>query len=357
MDNTALAIPGPPAPSGRTRPSPDLDPALRVVALGGGTGLPILLRGLKDRLYRPGNGRGAADDPRRLTAVVTVTDDGGSSGRLRRACGTPPPGDIRNCLLALAEGDPLLVSMFAHRFNGAGRSEITGHSLGNLMLTALASLEGEFGRAVARAGSLLRVRGRVLPATTDDVTLRAVFEDGSDVAGESRIAGAGRPIRKVVLEPARVRPLPEACAAIEAATCIVLAPGSLYTSLIPILLVPGIVDAVRRSGARVILVMNLMTEPGETDGFGAGDFVRALRRHAPRLPVHAVLLNNAPIPRRTARRYAATRAVPVPPQPDRLRSHGCRPVVVDLLARGGAVRHDPGKLAAAVLLAAGPRQA
>ncbi len=320
-------------------------PAPRVAAVGGGTGLPIVLRGLKDALF-PSAGRG--DPPRdSLTAIVTVADDGGSSGRLRRAYGGLPPGDVRNCLLALAHGDPTLSAIFGFRFNGDGG--VGGHSLGNLILTALSHLEKDFCRAVERAGRILAIRGRVFPATVDDVTLRAEFADGTCVAGESRIASACRPIRCVRLRPGGARALPRARRAIERADLIVIGPGSLYTSLLPVLLVRDLADAIERASARVIVVMNLVSEPGETDGYTAADVILALRRHVPRLPVHDVLLNGAPIPTGQIRRYASKGAAPIPPDLGRLGALGCRPVVRDLLGRGAKIRHDPAKLAHALL--------
>jgi uncharacterized cofD-like protein len=325
----------------------------RVVALGGGTGLPVLLRGLKTALFPPGARRAPAHDRERITGVVTVADDGGSSGRLRRAYGVLPPGDIRSCLLALSEGDPALEAIFSYRFNGNGASGAGGHSLGNLIIAALQLMEGDFRRAVERAGGILKVRGRVLPATLERVTLGARFSDGSRIDGESRIAAARRSIRRVELAPRGARALPEALEAIAAADVVALGPGSLYTSLIPVLLVRGIADAIARSGARVVLVMNLMTEPGETDGCTAADVVVALRRHAPCLPIHDVLLNSAPIPRHRLRRYAAWGSETLSADPEAIGAMGCRPIERDLLGPGPAVRHDPVRLGRAILEAAG----
>lgn len=328
--------------------------APNVVALGGGTGLPVVLQGLKQALLpRRWPGESPRDQDRdRLTAIVTVADDGGSSGRLRQAYRVLAPGDIRNCLLALAEGDSTVGAIFGFRFNGG--NELAGHTLGNLILTALSQLESDFLKAVERASDILAIRGRVLPSTLDDVTLLAEFADGSRVEGESRIAAVRRPIRRVRLQPETARALPQALDAIAAADLIVIGPGSLYTSLLPTLLVKELAEAIARSRARVVLVMNLMTEPGDTDGYTAADFLQALRRHTPQVPIHAVLVNSARIPGELSERYAAEGAAPMPVEVEVLKAVGCRPVERDLLGGGPLVRHDPQKLARAVLeLAAG----
>lgn len=316
-------------------------PTLRVVALGGGTGLPVLLHGLKAVLFPP------ARDLDCLTAIVTVADDGGSSGRLRQAYRVLSPGDIRNCLLALSDGDPTIAALFNFRFNGKG--DVSGHSLGNLILTALSQLESDFPEAVTRASEVLAVRGRVFPSTLDDVTLLAEFADGSWVEGESHITSVRRPIRRVYLQPEGARALPQARAAIAAADLIVIGPGSLYTSLIPILLVKELADAIAHSRARVVLIVNLMTEPGETDGYTVADHVLAIRAHAPQVPIHNVLLNSTPIPGDLIQHYATEGAVPIPTEVEPLRALGCRPVERDLLGIGPKVRHDSRKLARTVL--------
>jgi len=321
-------------------------PLPRVVALGGGTGLPIALRGLKELVFPPGTRWVAARHRDRITGIVSVADDGGSSGRLRRAYGVLAPGDARNCLVALANGDPLLSAIFDYRFDGDGG--LGGHSLGNLILTALSRLEADFATALERAGRVLGVRGRILPSTLDGVSLVARLADGRRVAGESRISSAGRPIRRVALRPTAARALPAARRAIERADLVAIGPGSLYTSLIPVLLVKELADSIARSGARVVLIMNLMTEPGETDAYAAADVLRALRRHAPRLTIHDVLLNNTPIPERLAAPYAAGSATPIVAEPGAIRALGCRAVTRDLLGEGPKVRHDPGKLARAL---------
>ena len=320
---------------------------LRVVALGGGTGLPIVLEGLKHALFMDTGTSNTAPERERLTAIVTVADDGGSSGRLREAYGVLPPGDIRNCLLALSDGDSILSALFNYRFDGGG--EMSGHSLGNLILTALSRLESDFSKAIERGSQILDVRGRVFPSTTEDVRLRAEFADGTWVEGESQIALVPRTtIRRVSLEPDQPDPCAQALEAALRADLVVLGPGSLYTSLIPVLLVREIADAIRRSGARVVLVMNLTTEPGETDGYTAADHLLAIRRHAPDVPIHDVLLNTTPIPDELLRAYAVAHATPVAPDIELLRALGHRPVTRDLLGGGPKIRHDARKLGTAL---------
>ena len=321
-------------------------PDLRVVALGGGTGLPTVLRGLRATLFESYPWDPERDQPR-LTAIATVADDGGSSGKLRATYQLPSPGDVRNCLLALAGGDPTLSDVFAFRFGGG--SEVAGHSLGNLILTALTELERDFSKAVARVGRLLAVRGLVLPATTRNVTLHAELSDGTVIEGESRIAGARSPIRKVRLHPGDTLALPEAVAALERAHLIVLGPGSLYSSLVAALLPRGMAEAIARSRARVVHVMNLMTEPGETDGHTAVDHLMAIRRHAPTMPIHDILVNSTPFTPEQVARYGAQGAVPVAADLALLKALGHAVHECDLLASGDEVRHDPGKLARALL--------
>lgn len=265
----------------------------RVVALGGGTGLATLLRAVK-RLPLGS-----------LSAVVTVSDDGGSSGRLRQEYDMPPPGDVRNCLVALAEDDELLTRLFAFRLPGEGPTG--GHPLGNLFMTALHHLTGDFPRAVRLAAEVLRVRGAVLPATGDKVTLLGESSEGEPLVGETAISHGGPP-RRVWLEPTEPRALPEALAAVAAAEVIVIGPGSLYTSLIPNLLVPALREAVVRARARKIFIANLVTQPGETDGFDLERHLAELGRYAPGLHPDVVLLNTRPLPPDVAPLYAATGA-------------------------------------------------
>lgn len=321
---------------------------LRVVALGGGTGLPIVLEGLRHALFTEPGVVCVESERDRLTGIVTVADDGGSSGRLRQAYGVLPPGDIRNCLLALADRDSVLSTLFNYRFDGG--DEVSGHSLGNLILTALSRLEQNFAKAIEQGSQILGVHGRVFPPTTEDVRLRAELADGSWVEGESRISSVPRmTIRRVSLEPEQPAPFSPALAAALQADLVVLGPGSLYTSVIPVLLVRELAEAIRRSGARVVLVMNLTTEPGETDGYTAADHLLAIRRHAPDVPIHDVLLNATPIADELVQTYSASHATLVAPDIELLRALGHRPVMRDLLGTGPKIRHDARKLGSVLM--------
>ena len=319
-----------------------LDRGPRVVAIGGGTGLSVLLRGLKEYT---GN----------VTAIVTVTDDGGSSGRLRGELGILPPGDIRNCLVALADAEPLMARLFQHRFS---QGTLAGHSLGNLFISALAELLGDFEQAVYESSKVLAVRGRVLPSTLTPVTLVAEMADGRVVRGETAISSDPERIARLWLEPGGAEPLPAALEAIEAADLIVLGPGSLYTSILPNLLIPGIRDAIRRSPAVKVLVVNAMTQPGETDGFSAADHARAiLEAVGPGLFQH-VLVNIQQPPPHLLQRYREQGQEPVRPDREGLRRLGLQVHVARLIAGDDFVRHDSQRLARAllrVLLSARPR--
>lgn len=316
-----------------------------IVALGGGTGLSMLLQGLRMEYFPPGGASAQPLDRDHLTAIVTAADDGGSSGTLRQLFKVLPPGDVRNCLLALSDAEPTLQELFSYRFD----EKFGGHSLGNLILTALTLLEQDFSRAIDRASELLAVRGRVIPATSDDVKLLAEFMDGSCAVGESKIATSRRRIRRVYLAPAEARAAPRAVSAISGADLIIIGPGSLYTSLIPTLLVRDIARAVAHSQVPVILVMNLMTEPGETDGYSAADMIDAIHGHVPGLHIDGVLLNNGPIPEIFSHCYGAGGPTPVTADADAIRTSGYDVAEVDLLGDGPMIRHEPGKLAKAVL--------
>ncbi len=306
----------------------------KIVALGGGTGLSTLLRGLKRHSTN-------------LTAIVTVFDDGGSSGRLRRDLGVLPPGDLRDCLVALAEAEPLMTQLFQYRFPGGA---FDGHAFGNLFIASLAGVTGDLEEAVKEASKVLNIRGRVLPATLQDVVLCAEYEDGSIVAGESKIPLARRRIRRVFLRPAEVPALPEVLAAIAEADLILIGPGSLYTSVIPNLLVRGVAEAVRRATAPRVYVCNVMTQPGETDGYTASDHVRALLAAAgPGLLTHVLVNTQAPRNAHLLRRYAAEGALPVQADLARLRSLGIEVVGEALMSEEELLRHDPARLAAAVM--------
>jgi uncharacterized cofD-like protein len=320
--------------------------SVRIVAVGGGTGLSMLLRGLKEYVApRP------ADAPRYpirdLAAVVTVTDDGGSSGRLRREYGVLPPGDIRNCMVALSQDAALLGRLFQYRFP-AGRG-LKGHSFGNLFLTALSNVTGDFTHAVGVSSKVLAIRGRIFPSTNQMVSLEAVLEDGAVIGGESRIGASPKRIRRVRLVPRNVQPPPEVLEAIAAADLILLGPGSLYTSIIPNLLVSGVARAIAQSPATRIYIANLMTQPGETRGLTLSDHVRAIHRHTRGRILDWVVVNNQPISPRVARRYRTKGAEPVHTDVAELERMGLRFVLDDLLDVDGVVRHDAKRLASLLL--------
>lgn len=319
---------------------------MKVVAIGGGTGLAVLLRGLKR--YVGTDAPAGRTIMGQLTAVVTVTDEGGSSGRLRRDFGMLPPGDIRNCLVALAEDEKILTQLFNYRF-AAGKG-LRGHSLGNLFLTALTNLTGDFSMAVKLASDVLAVRGEIFPATLADVHLKALLADGRRVEGEARIHRTSVPIRKLSIVPARCRPMPETLKAIEQADLITLGPGSLYTSLLPNLLVSGIPQQIERSKATKIYVGNLMTQPGETRGYSAAEHLLAIVRHVGRNIFDFAVLNSRPFPPSMRRRYAAEHAEPVINDLEKIRTLGVSPVCVPLLqAEDGVARHDSVRLSRLLL--------
>jgi uncharacterized cofD-like protein len=316
---------------------------MKVVAIGGGTGLSALLRGLK--LYVDEAASPTARQPiiTRLTAVVTVTDEGGSSGRLRRDFRILPPGDIRNCLVALAEDETLIAQLFQYRFaRGHG---LKGHSLGNLLLTALTHLTRDFAQAVRLSGEVLAIRGEILPSTLADVRLKARLHDGRVVHGESHISKTRVPIRRLQIVPARCRPLPETLVALKEADLITLGPGSLYTSLIPNLLVRGIAEAIAASKALRVYVGNLVTQPGETRGYTAAQHLRALHQHARRRLFDLMILNSASLSRSLLRRYAAQGAEPVRNDIEAVWAQGVEPILVDLLVEDRVARHDSVRLA------------
>jgi uncharacterized cofD-like protein len=305
----------------------------RIVSIGGGTGLSSLLRGLKQC---------DAD----LSAIVTVTDDGGSSGRLREELGVLPPGDIRNCMMALSEDEHLMSRLFRFRFNSDGG--LHNHSFGNLFLTAMAGITGDFAEAVHLTSEVLAIKGVIYPLTTSNVSLNAELEDGSVVTGETRITGSIQRIRRVYLNPADARALPNALTAIRTADVITIGPGSLYTSLIPNLLVREVVAAIHESPAIKIYIQNIMTQPGETVGYSAADHVKALSDHCDGLIFPNILVNNREPSSSILKKYDAERAALVDIDTDRLRSLQLNIVERDLLAEDGVVRHDPDRLARAV---------
>ncbi len=325
-------------------------PMPRVVAIGGGTGLPNVLRGLRPLLC----GDSASEDtaPRdRLVAIVATSDDGGSSGKLRAEFNIIPPGDIRNCLAALSDNHALIADIFQYRF-GSGDG-LNGHTLGNLVLTALADVMNDFPRAVEIAARVVGARGTVLPATSEVVTLVAEFEDGRVLSGETAIASAGGRIVRVSLLPERPRFVPETCEVLARANLIVAGPGSLYTSILPPLLVPQVSTAVRRSSALRVLVANLMTEPGETDDYSVLEHVLTIERHLDAQLFDYVIYNNTPVPERLAAKYADGGARPITTgtfELSALEKLGIRPIGVPLVSEHpeGKIRHHPERLAAAI---------
>ena len=314
---------------------------IRIVALGGGTGLSALLRGLRD--VSADLERSGAAPPLDLSAIVTVTDDGGSSGRLRRDFDILAPGDIRNCMVALAEDEALLGKLFQHRFrSGKG---LEGHNFGNLFLTALTEVTGDFNQAIKLSSEVLAIRGRIFPSTLENVKLEAELRSGRSMLGETRITGSRDGIKHIRLRPRECEPVPEALEALAEADLITLGPGSLYTSVIPNLLVAGVADAVRRSRAKTVYICNLMWEPGETEGYSASDHLRAVVEHSAEGIADYVVLNEGAAPAGALERYAESRAYPVEMDDDRLEQAGVRVIGANLLAEGEAVRHDPAKLA------------
>lgn len=301
-----------------------------IVVLGGGTGLSVILRGLKTF-------------PVDISAIVTVADDGGSSGRLRKELNIPPPGDIRNVLVALSEVEPLVEELFQHRFtNGNG---LSGHSLGNLLLAGMTSITGDFAQGVREISRVLNVKGKVIPASNESITLHAEYEDGSKVEGESNIPLSGKRIKRVFIEPAGSRPMREAIQAIEEADLVVLGPGSLYTSVIPNILVPGMKEALQRTDAWKVYICNVMTQPGETDNYTVSDHVRAIDDHSKAKLVDAVLLNTQKIPLSYTERYKVQGAVSVSVDEKVLHDMGVQVIGDDLLYFDNElVRHDPLKV-------------
>jgi len=305
----------------------------KIVTIGGGTGLSTLLRGLKKYTTN-------------LTAVVTVSDDGGSSGRLQKELGVLPPGDIRNCLVALADDEALVTDLFRYRFTeGDG---LTGHSFGNLFLAAMTGITGNFDEAIKVSSRVLNIKGRVLPATLAVSQLRATLTDGTTVDGESNISRSRVPIAQVYLDPPGAQPLQEVIDAIRDADAIVLGPGSLYTSIMANLLVERIAREIELSSAVKIYVCNVMTQPGETDGYTASRHVEMLIRNA-RAHVCDVVIVNDELPRKLREAYAEEGQLPVEIDGERLRELGMKTVRASVMSETQTVRHDPERLAAVVI--------
>ncbi len=300
----------------------------RIVAIGGGTGLSVLLRGLKSRTDN-------------LSAIITPSDDGGSTGRLREMFGVPPLGDARQCLIALSDAEPLLERVFSHRFD-AGEG-LEGHSLGNLLLSAMATSEGGFSEALDAAHKLLSVRGRVIPSSRlAGVALEAKTASGRLLKGETNVGRAGEAIATLRLTPGEVEANPSALEAVRAADAILIGPGSLYTSILPNLLISELADAVRRARCPVVFICNIATQHMETDGLGAADHFAALERHAGIVPTHFVMnATMASIPARFHQQIITPETASTP--------NGVMTITADLLDASWGTRHDPNKLAETVL--------
>jgi uncharacterized cofD-like protein len=316
---------------------------LRVVAIGGGTGLSTLLKGLKK--YALGQPEVTADRPRisELCAVVTVSDDGGSSGRLRKEFNMLPPGDVRNCIVALSEDEALLARLFQHRFE-KGQS-LEGHSFGNLFLTALTSLTGDFGEAVRLSSEILATRGRIFPATTANIELEALMQDGSRVRGETKITASKGTIEELFLIPPDPEPLPQTLDAIAGADLITIGPGSLFTSLIPNLLVRGIPEAIRNASATKVFVCNLMTQANESLRRTAADHIRALDEHAGGRIFDYSLINRKPASPELKAKYALEGAAQIVADLDAIEAMGVCPVLGDYLFEDAVARHATDRVA------------
>jgi uncharacterized cofD-like protein len=307
----------------------------RVVALGGGTGLPALLEALKPERGAP------PEECFEVSAIVTVADDGGSSGRLRRDMGVLAPGDIRNCLVALSDAPEILRTLFQYRFT---QGELEGHSFGNLFIAALAEVSGDFAGAIQHLHDILAIRGRIYPSTPDSIDLVADLEDGSVVTGEAAITRSSPAIRRLRLEPAHCRALPQACEVLRQADLVLLGPGSLFTSVLPNLLVRDLAAALRSCRGRKVYLCNLATQPGETDGYTASMHLRVLQEHVGPWVCDTVLCNDAPLPAGLLERYSKERAMPVDVDAEAMEAMGCRVLHAPLLSAGAYARHDPIKL-------------
>ena len=316
-----------------------------LVAIGGGTGLSTLLAGLKQLVRK-------AEEPiwlKSLSAIVTVSDDGGSSGRLRDELQMLPPGDIRNCMIALSEDSTLLSRLFRYRFRGDG--ELGGHSFGNLFLAALTEVTGDFTEAIRLSSEVLASKGHIFPATISDMHLAAELEDGTVVHGETQISASKVPIRRLRLEPEQCLPLPEALKAIRAADIITVGPGSLYTSILPNLLVAQVARVIGQTPATKIFINNLMTQPGETDGYSARKHLKTIKKYAPEIHFDFVVVNDRRISKEQAELYAAEGAYQIgidDPIDDAI-DQTTEIVRADLLYDGEKVRHNSDRLAQVVL--------
>ena len=315
-----------------------------MVAIGGGTGLSTLLSGLKRYVAAPSAPTAQAQALiRDLSAVVTVSDDGGSSGRLRKELNMLPPGDIRNCIVALSEDEALLSKLFRHRFDrGSG---LEGHSFGNLFLAALTSVTNDFAEAVRLSSEILLTRGHIYPATTSNIELEAHLEDGTTVRGETTITASHGRIRDLRLVPADVRPMPQTLDAIARANLITIGPGSLFTSLIPNLLVTGISEAIVASPAIKVYICNLMTQANESLGLSAADHIQALNRHAQKQIFDYALINRTPVSDELKAKYASEGGCQIVNDLDAIEALGVIPVLGDYLDEAGVARHNTARVA------------
>ena len=311
-----------------------LEKGPRIVAIGGGTGLSTILQGLKQYTTN-------------ITAIVTVADDGGSSGRLRQEFDMIPPGDIRNCLVALADTEPLMQRLFQYRF--AEDSTLKGHSFGNLFITAMTKITGDFERAVQASSKVLAIRGRVVPSTNTKVRLVAEHDDGSVTLGETNISSADAPIRRIYLEPSGCQPTAGALEAIRNANAVIFGPGSLYTSIIPNLLIEKIVDAIVQSKALKVYICNVMTQHRETNGYRASDHLRALIAHTNPGIVQICVVNTGTVPPALLEKYRQEGAFPVEADVDRIRAMGCQVLAHDIVSTEDYVRHDPEQVAKLII--------
>lgn len=305
-----------------------------ITVIGGGTGLSVLLRGIKSVTSN-------------ITAIVTVADDGGSSGRLREDLGMIPPGDLRNCLVALADTEPLMEKLFQHRFGGDG--SLAGHSFGNLFIAAMTEVLGDVEQALKESSKVLAVRGKVLPASVQTVRLKAELEDGSIVEGESQIPLAGKRIKRVFINPEDAEPVEGALEALREADAVLLGPGSLYTSVLPNLLVHGIAEALRKTPAVKIYICNVMTQPGETDGYSAADHVRALLDHVGPGVIDYVVVNSQEVAPALQEVYASQGAFPVAVDAEAIEAMGIKVLKANIISETNLVRHDPLKLSRAII--------
>lgn len=303
----------------------------RVVVIGGGTGMPVLLRGLKNL-------------PIDLIAIVTVADDGGSTGRLRDEMAIPAPGDIRNVIAALSDAEPMLVELFQHRFEvGNG---LSGHSLGNLLLAAMTSVTGDFYDGIKEISRVLNVKGTIYPISTENLSLHAKMKDGTIVSGESNIPLSNKGIDHVFISPEPVKPFSHAVQAIVEADLVVIGPGSLYTSIMPNLIVPSVQEALEQTKAKIVYVCNLMTQAGETTGYTASDHVEAINRHIGKGIVDAIVVHNEPIKDTIKEKYAEENAEPVIYDTDKLLAFGLEIIEGDIVNKDHpALRHDTDKIA------------